>query len=109
MAKTDIEVTFRLLTVNPDSLFLLGCRFNGAYFVDRCLPMGCSISCAYFELFSSFLKWVVRVHTGFNYVVYYLDDFLCVGPCGSRVCELLLHSLTRIFAQFGVPISPDKT
>lgn len=24
-------------------------------FVDRCLPMGCSISCAYSEMFSTFL------------------------------------------------------
>lgn len=52
LAKTDIEAAFRLLPVHPDNLHLLGCFWDGGYFVDSCLPMGCSVSCAYFEAFS---------------------------------------------------------
>lgn len=60
LVKTDIESAFRLLPIYPDSVRLLGCCLDGEYFVDRCLPMGCAISCSNFELFSFFLKWVVK-------------------------------------------------
>ncbi|KAM9311479.1 uncharacterized protein PAF06_009289 [Gastrophryne carolinensis] len=109
MAKTDIESAFRLLPVHPDSLYLLGCFFEGGYYVDRCLPMGCSISCAYFEAFSSFLEWVVKERAGVGSVTHYLDDFLCVGPGGTRVCELLLATMLNVFGVFGVPVAHDKT
>lgn len=64
MAKSDVEAAFRLLPVHPQSFHLLGCFWQGSYFVDRCLPMGCSISCALFETFSSFFEWAVRESLG---------------------------------------------
>lgn len=39
LVKSDIESAFYLLLVHPDSFYLLGC-----------LPMGCSISCRYFNV-----------------------------------------------------------
>lgn len=59
MAKSDIESAFRLLPVHPDSFRLLGCHWQEEFYVDHSLPMGCSISCALFEKFSSFVEWVV--------------------------------------------------
>lgn len=56
MAKADIESAFRLLPVHPDSFRLLGSQWNWEFYVDQCLPMGCSISCALFEQFSSFVE-----------------------------------------------------
>lgn len=109
MAKTDIEAAFRLLPVHPDSFQFLGCFWDGGYFVDKCLPMGCSVSCAYFEKFSSFLEWVVRRESQVQSVLHYLDDFLFVGPRGSRVCSVLLRTMERISLGFGVPLAPDKT
>lgn len=108
MAKADIESAFRLLPVHPESFRLLGCIWDGAYYVDRCLPMGCSISCAFFEMFSSFLEWVVRDVSGINSVIHYLDDFLCVGPAGSNICAVLLGTLQHIAERFGVPLAPQK-
>lgn len=75
LAKTDIESAFRLLPVHLDSLHLLGCFWEGGYFVDRCLPMGCSLLCAYFEAFSSFLEWVVRDVSDGASVINYLNVF----------------------------------
>ncbi|KAM3940651.1 uncharacterized protein RB166_000605 [Leptodactylus fuscus] len=109
MAKTDIEAAFRLLPVHPDSFHLLGCAWEEQFFVDCCLPMGCSISCAYFEAFSSFLEWVVRDVSGLSSVIHYLDDFLCVGPGGSSECLVLMHTVQRVADLFGVPLAPDKT
>ncbi|XP_040211442.1 uncharacterized protein LOC120942272 [Rana temporaria] len=71
--------------------------------------MGCSVSCALFEQFSSFLEWVVRDVAGVDSVIHYLDDFLCIGPAGSKVCAVLLATLEHIAERFGVPLAPDKT
>ncbi|KAM9302167.1 uncharacterized protein PAF06_015443 [Gastrophryne carolinensis] len=109
MAKTDIESAFRLLPVHPDSQYLLGCYFEGGGFIDRCLPMGCSVSCAYFEAFSTFLEWVVKEKSGLSAVTHYLDDFFCVGPADSRVCDLLLSCMLSTFDSFGVPVATEKT
>ncbi|KAM4023529.1 uncharacterized protein ACNLHF_028199 [Anomaloglossus baeobatrachus] len=109
MAKTDIESAFRLLPVHSDCVRLLGCFWEGAYFVDRCLPMGCSISCAFFETFSSFLEWVVRDVSGLSALVHYLDDFLCVGPADSAQCAGILATVEWVADRFGVPLAPEKT
>ncbi|XP_053547443.1 uncharacterized protein LOC128639207 isoform X2 [Bombina bombina] len=109
LAKLDIESAFRLLPIHPASFYLMGCFFNGHYYVDRCLPMGCSISCAYFEAFSSFLHWAVAEVTGEDRIAHYLDDFLLVGRQESRECELLLYAMRLLMEKFGVPLAEDKT
>lgn len=109
LAKSDIESAFRLLPVHPDCFHLLGCYLDGHYYYDMCLPMGCSISCHYFELFSSFLEWVVRYETGSTAVTHYLDDFLFVGPADSQHCSFLLDTFRFFMARFGVPLSAEKT
>lgn len=60
LGKIDIKQAFRLLIVNPTDFDLLGIQFEGKYWVDKNLPMGCSISCSLFEKFATFLHWVVQ-------------------------------------------------
>lgn len=69
---------------------LLGFAFEGEFYMDQVLPVGCSMSCVAFEKFSSFLEWAVRRHTGLEDTVHYLDYFLCVGHGGSGQCARLL-------------------
>lgn len=109
LAKADIESAFRLLPIHPDCHHLLGCALDGSFYVDLCLPMGCSISCSYFEKFSSFLEWVVRRRANSKGLVHYLDDFLCVGPAVSDECQHVLETLEEVAAEFGVPFAPEKT
>ncbi|XP_075694193.1 uncharacterized protein LOC142660963 isoform X2 [Rhinoderma darwinii] len=109
LAKSDIEAAFRLLPVHPECFHLLGCCLDKGFYVDMCLPMGCSISCSYFEMFASFLEWVVRLESGCDSVIHYLDDFLFVGPGGSGLCSTLLRVFRQVMSRFGVPISEDKT
>lgn len=78
MAMSDIELSFRLLPVHPDC-YHLECQFDGSFYYDMCLPMGCSISCRYFEMFSTFLEWAVWCKTGSTSMTHYLDDFFFVG------------------------------
>lgn len=109
LAKKDVKAAFRPLPVHPDSIHLLSCHWQGSYFVDNCLQMGCSISCAPFETFSSFVEWVVRDVSGVNSVIHYLDDFLCIRPPDSRICVFLFGTLQHILESFGIPLAPDKT
>ncbi|XP_077119507.1 uncharacterized protein LOC143775353 isoform X2 [Ranitomeya variabilis] len=109
MAKSDIESAFRLLPVHPDCYHLLGAKFEDVYYYDTCLPMGCSISCFYFELFSTFLEWVAREITRLTAITHYLDDFLIVGPADSDVCSSALAQFKDALTYFGVPLFPEKT
>ncbi|XP_053143522.1 uncharacterized protein LOC128341261 [Hemicordylus capensis] len=109
LAKCDIESAFRLLPVHPDDFELLGFTFAGQFYFDRALPMGCSISCAAFEAFSSFLEWAVRRRAGLQSTAHYLDDFLFVGRGNSGECHRLLRSFMGLAEELGVPLAKDKT
>ncbi|XP_063790754.1 uncharacterized protein LOC134945420 [Pseudophryne corroboree] len=108
LAKLDVESAFRLLPLHPDSLRFLGFKIGGEFYVDRCLPMGCSVSCAYFECFSIFLHWCVQTASGQLGVAHYLDDFLFVGPGDSSVCGDILSVARSLFCALGVPVAQDK-
>ena len=88
LAKCDIQSAFRLLPVHPLNFSLLGIQFDELLFVDKVLPMGCSVSRKLFETFSTFLQWLFVIKSGYKGVLHYLDDFLFVGHAGTwRVCE----------------------
>ena len=108
LAKSDIKSAFRLLPVSPSDYELLGFTFGGQYFYDKCLPMGCSISCSLFEKFSTFLDFQVKRMSGSLLVTHYLDDFLFVGPSASS-CAGVLHVFSSLCNQLGVPIAKEKT
>lgn len=55
LAKTDIKSAFRLLPISPSAFISLGFYFDGGFYFDKSLPMGCSLSCAYYKMFSTFL------------------------------------------------------
>ena len=44
LAKTDIKSAFRIFPINPQDYHLLGIKWNGQYYYDKCMPMGCSSS-----------------------------------------------------------------
>ncbi|XP_053159366.1 uncharacterized protein LOC128347977 isoform X1 [Hemicordylus capensis] len=109
MAKCDIESAFRLLPVHPNDFDLLGFSFAGQYYFDRALPMGCSISCAAFEAFSTFLEWAIRERSGSRATAHYLDDFLFSGSAYSNECHFLLQSFIQLANELGVPLARGKT
>ena len=108
LAKSDIKSAFRLLPVSPEDYELLGFSFDGSFYYDRCLPMGCSISCALFEKFSTLLEFRVKFVTKSSSVTHYLDDFLFVGSSRSS-CSTLLNTFTTICEELGVPLAHEKT
>jgi hypothetical protein len=40
--------------VYPGDYDLLGFKIEEKFYIDKCMPMGCSVSCATFERFSTF-------------------------------------------------------
>ena len=44
LGKVDIKNAFRLLPIHPGDFELSGFKFRNEYYIDKCLPMGCSIS-----------------------------------------------------------------
>lgn len=54
----DVKSAFRLIPVHPSDFELLGYSIHFLYYVDKCLPIGCSISCKIWETFANFLHWL---------------------------------------------------
>jgi hypothetical protein len=87
--KTDIRSAFRILSVSPNDYELLCFQWQGSYYYDMCLPMGCRTSCKIFEEFSSAIEWIALNRIGCEAVVHILDDFLLKGHAN-------LHSIILI-------------
>lgn len=74
MAKVDIKNAFRLLRVYPGDFDLLVMFFRGVYYIDKCLPFGCSISFKIFKTFAVFLvECAIKQRTGLDTVDHNLD------------------------------------
>lgn len=108
MAKTDIKSAFRIIPVHPDDHPLLGMTWENLYYYDRCLPMGCSSSCAIFEAFSTALEWIAIHRLGASSVLHILDDFLFIADTKEK-CRLDLRNFLNMCQAIGVPIAGEKT
>lgn len=109
LAKVDIKNAFRLLRVYPGDFELLGMFFRGGFYIDKCLPFGCSISCKIFETFAVFLEWAIKERTGLDTVHHYLDDFIFIGSENTDHCSQLMTSFEIMCSEFGIPLNKDKT
>ena len=108
MAKTDIKSAFRIIPVQPSDYHLLGFYWNEGYYFDRCLPMGCSSSCAIFEAFSTSLEWIIQRRLPQVAVLHILDDFLFIAPT-YHLGKAALQTFISICKDIGVPLAPEKT
>ena len=108
LAKTDIKNAFRIIPISPRDHNLLGIKWKGEYYYDKCMPMGCSSSCRTFELFSNALEWVTRNKLKINNLIHMLDDFLFVAK-SFKLCQQQLLLFVKLCDYLGVPIAPEKT
>lgn len=105
LAKADIKSAFRLLPISPSAFSSLGFYFDNCFFFDKCLTIGCSLSCTYFFPLSCSRSF----ECGQDSVVQYLGDFLFVGPADSNIFSRLLQLFEAIAEDFGVPLAAEKT
>ncbi|MES9905170.1 MAG: reverse transcriptase domain-containing protein, partial [Sedimenticola sp.] len=108
LAKADIKSAFRLLPVSPQDFELLGFQFDNKYYFDKCLPFGCSLSCALFEKFANCLEFLVRNTAVAGHIVHYLDDYLGAGRPNSEDCQHVMDIFAYHCAKLGVPLAEDK-
>jgi hypothetical protein len=60
IGKIDIKSAFRPVPCYPGDFDLLGCIIGYMYYNNKCMPIGCSITCSTFQQFSTFLQWLFR-------------------------------------------------
>ena len=96
LAKSDIKSAFRIIPMHhPKDYPVLGIKWADKYYFDRCLPMGCSSSCAIFEAFSTTLEWLSMHKFRASAVLHILDDIF--------VCGLLPREMSHRFGEFSPP------
>ena len=90
-AKCVIKNAFTLL---PNDFQLVGFEFENEFYVDKAMPIGCSVPCATWVTFSTFLEWLVGHEGNPGDTLHYLDDFLFVAKQGRPVTWLIFLGLT---------------
>ena len=108
LAKTDVKNAFPLIPIRPEDYDLLGISWQGLYYYDRCMPMGCSSSCRTFEMFSTALEWTAQKKLHIPYILHLLDDFLIVSPSQAS-CQHQLDNFLMFYRYLGIPMAPEKT
>ena len=109
MAKTDISNAFRIIPIHPHDHAILGIKFNGCFYFDQCLPMGCASSCSIFEECSCALQWIAHTKGGITHIVHALDDFFILSGQNKSVCNKNLTNFLKIRDTVGVPIKEENT
>ena len=107
LAKLDISQAFQLIIINPVDFDVLGIMLEGHYYIDKCLPMGCSVSCAIFEKSSTFLHWLVAARSGITTLDHYLDDFFFAGANSTDDCVEFMETFLDISQELGVPLAEE--
>lgn len=109
MCKVDIAAAYRCIPVRPQDFPLLGMRWKGKYYFDKCLPFGLCSSCAIFEWFSTAAEWIVKKHGEpfIKWLIHYIDDFFLVSH-DEHLAKQQLDSLLAIFRVLGLPVAPHK-
>jgi len=109
LGKIDIRQVFSLLIVNPANFDLLGIMFDGNYYVDKCLPMDCFISCDLFEKFVTLLHWVIEHKSGISTLDHYLDDVLFARAALSNDCKILMDTFHSVSHDLDMHFAENKT
>ena len=108
LAKTDIKNAFRIIPIRPQDHCLLGMKWRGKYYYDRCLPMGAASSCKTFETFSTAIKWIAQQKLNIEAIIHLLDDFLLIAASYDS-CLTQLNRFLNFCAFIGLPMAPEKT
>ena len=108
MARSDIQNAFKIIPINPADYELQGFEWQGQFYFDKTLAMGCSLSCHIFEAFSTALQWILQNKFKIELVTHILDDFFFVHP-SKRGCQALLDKFLWLCNDIGIPIALEKT
>ena len=77
-------------------------------YADTALPFGLRSAAKCFSPFADALAWVLGEY-GVTRQLYYLDDFLFVGPPREASCTVSLHKALEVCQHLGVTVVSHKT
>ena len=107
-AKSDIKDAYRIIPVHPPEHSKLGICFQGKYYYDKCLAMGCSSACQIFEKFATAVHHIYEYYNPEANYLHMLDDSFLMQN-GTRACKLDLEHYTELCDDLGVPWEPSST
>ena len=113
MGRSDVSMAFRNVPLKVEDFPLLLLKATHPmtkktyYFVDKCLPFGSSISCAFFQAVSDSIAFLVRYKTG-NPTVNYLDDYFFAALLKAW-CDWQLNQFLDICQKINLPVALEKT
>ena len=82
-------------------------EWQGAVYIDTCLPFGLRSAPKLFNVLADFLEWIL-LNQGVTFALHYLDDFLTIGPPGAIVCHKNLSILIEVCKALGIPLATEK-
>ena len=108
IAKMDIKQAYRMVPVHPDDRRLLGMKWEGKVYVDKCLPFGLRSAPLIFSAIADALAWIMRGR-GVSFTEHYIDDFITLGGPRSEECKANQHLMLETCEVMGVPIENEKS
>ena len=114
-SKTDLKSAFRILLLKFRCLkWLILKAYNPitgkvAYFIEKNLLFGHSISCSHFQRFSNALKHIMEYKMSMTlFATNYLDDFLFISS-KLESCNKLVSEFLHLCELIRVPVALEKT
>ena len=107
MAKVDVKSAYRNIPVHPEDRWMMGMMWEGALYIDTCLPFGLRSAPKIFTAIADAVEWILQ-REGASGIMHYLDDFLVVGAPNPSECAATLTTLLRVFDRLGLPVALEK-
>lgn len=112
MSKVDLKSAFRHIPVRRQDWPLLGCFWEGHYYVDKCLPFGLRSSPATFNRLADGLEFILSSNYGIVDLLHYLDDYFTVAPPATDVVRSLAaiqkSTILAVFDALGVMVADGE-
>ena len=108
LAKMDIKQEYRLVPVHPDDRRLLGIYWQGAVYVDKCLPFGLRSAPILFSAVANAVQGMMQLQ-GVSYIEHYIDDFITMGAVGTQECAENIRIMHETCRELGVPVEEAKS
>ena len=87
--KRDITDAFRNIPVAPHLYWLLGFKWRGQLYWERCLPFGLATAPFIFNLFAEAFHWILESYLRWEFLAHYLDNFIQILRSSAGVLRQL--------------------
>ncbi len=103
----DIEHAYKVLPIHPLDVPMMGLFWEGEFYFDKTLAMGCRTSAKIFERFSSALEWIMKVKFALKVLHHVLDDFLMLTK-PAELAQQQIDIFLSVCKYLGIPIKVTK-